>query len=174
MKPVIGLILLVSCHSPLNTENGLDGEEAILSSLRSIREGRGAEVDNTVKVNTAFVDLNGDNTKEVIAYVHGDNACGSGGCDLLILNKNNKEYELLTELTISWPPIRVLDSKTNGWRDIAVWVQGGGIQPGYEARLRFDGKSYPSNPSLVAPEEGMPAKGKIVIDRSSPATPLYK
>jgi hypothetical protein len=30
-----------------------------------------------------------------------------------------------------------------------VWVQGGGIQPGYEAELRFDGNAYPSNPSVI-------------------------
>ncbi len=30
-----------------------------------------------------------------------------------------------------------------------MWVQGGGIQPGYEAELRFDGNGYPENPSLI-------------------------
>jgi hypothetical protein len=51
-------------------------------------------------------------------------------------------------MTITNPPIRVLDQKLNGWHSLGVWVQGGGIQPGYEAELRFNGKSYPKNPSV--------------------------
>jgi hypothetical protein len=43
-------------------------------------------------------------------------------------------------------------------------VQGGGIQPGYEARLQVDGKTYPSNPSIppALPEAGK-VEGKVVI-----------
>ncbi|MFZ3201855.1 MAG: hypothetical protein WA175_11985 [Candidatus Acidiferrales bacterium] len=64
-------------------------------------------------------------------------------------------------------PIRVLATKSNGWYDISVRVQGGGIQPGYEAKLSFDGKTYDNNPS-VSPAERLTQKlaGKTVIPAS--------
>ena len=43
-------------------------------------------------------------------------------------------------------------------------MQGGGIQPGYEAKLSFNGKTYPKNPS-AAPAQRLTqqAVGKIVV-----------
>jgi hypothetical protein len=43
-------------------------------------------------------------------------------------------------------------------------VQGGGIQPGYEAKLSFNGKTYPKNPS-VPPAQRLTqqAVGKVVV-----------
>ncbi len=54
----------------------------------------------------------------------------------------------VTNISITRPPIRVLPTVTHGWHDLGVMVAGGGIIPGYEARLRFDGHSYPSNPTV--------------------------
>jgi hypothetical protein len=95
----------------------------------------------------SFADLNGDGRPEAIVYLR-SNWCGSGGCTMLILEQGRDSSRLLTEVSITRPPIRLLRTKSNGWRDIGVWVQGGGIQQGYEAELRFDGKTYPSNPSM--------------------------
>jgi len=76
--------------------------------------------------------------------------------------------------TVVQQPIRVLDTKSSGWHDLGVWVQGGGIQPGYEARLLFNGKEYPSNPT-VPPAQPLAKKvsGKIVVSRSATGEPLY-
>ena len=59
----------------------------------------------------------------------------------------------MTELTIVRRPIRVLETKSNGWHDIGVIVAGGGIQLGDEAILPFDGKSYPTNPTVLPAKE---------------------
>jgi len=77
-------------------------------------------------------------------------------------------------MTVAQQPIRVLDTKSNGWHDLGVWVQGGGIQPGYEARLSFDGKEYPSNPT-VPPARPLTANvsGRIVVPQSTPGESLY-
>jgi len=81
---------------------------------------------------------------------------------------------LITPTRRTQLPIRVLSTKTNGWHDLGVGVAGGGIQPGYEARLRFDGRTYPSNPT-VPPAQELKAKveGKIVIPADATGTPLY-
>jgi hypothetical protein len=69
----------------------------------------------------------------------------------------------------------VLNTKSNGWHDISVVVAGGGIQPGYEAVLSFDGKTYPSNPSTPpARRLDGKAEGEIVIPVKVESTPLYQ
>ncbi len=45
-------------------------------------------------------------------------------------------------------PVGVLDSKTNGWRDLAVTVAGGGI-PAATMRLPFDGTAYAENATVT-------------------------
>ena len=93
---------------------------------------------------------------------------------LLLLIPKDNSYREVTRTTITWRPIRVLASKTNGWHDIGIWVAGGGIHPGYEARLRFDGKKY-SNISSVPQNKrtagGVP--GRLVIPSEGDGTPLY-
>ena len=122
----------------------------------------------------AFVDLNGDGKKEAIVYLMGDGWCGSGGCTMLVLASEATSFKVVTEITISRPPIRVLSSTSHGWHNISVWVAGGGIEPAYEAELRFDGKTYPGNPS-VAPARRLNGKvqGKIVIPSMQGGTLLY-
>jgi hypothetical protein len=60
-------------------------------------------------------------------------------------------------------PIRLLPTSTRGWRDIGVTVAGGGINPGYMARLRFDGRRYPSNPSVPPAIPMRRTTGKVLI-----------
>jgi|ERR1041385_7529633 hypothetical protein len=112
----------------------------------------------------AYFDLNGDGIKEVIVYLTHYNWCGSGGCITLILEPTKSSFTVITKMTIVRPPIRVLDTSSHGWRNLTVWVQGGGIQPGYEAELRFDGKKYPSNPSMppAVPLTGK-ATGQVIL-----------
>ena len=105
----------------------------------------------------AIADLNGDGRREAVVYLTSKHWCGSGGCTTLILVRDDDYWRLLSKIPITRPPIRLLRTKSNGWRNIGVWVQGGGIQPGYEAELRFDGKTYPANPSMP---RARPLKGK--------------
>jgi hypothetical protein len=130
--------------------------------------------DRTARYSRAFVDLNGDGKDEAIVYSTGRSWCGSGGCNTLVLTQEGGTWRLVTSITITWPPIRVLASRSHGWHDISVWVSGGGIRPGYEAELSFDGKTYATNPS-VPPARPLAAKvdGKVVILSSEGATPLY-
>lgn len=111
-----------------------------------------------------FADLNGDGEPEAIVHLTSNEWCGSGGCTTLILVRDGDSWKVLTRITITRPAIRVLTTKSNGWRSIAVWVQGGSVQPGYEAELRFNGKTYATNPS-VAPARPIVGKadGKTVI-----------
>jgi hypothetical protein len=123
---------------------------------------------------SAFVNLKGDGTRQVIVYFTDKYSCGSGGCTALILAPEGLSYKVITSITIARLPIRVLTTKSNGWHDISVWVHGGGVQPGYEAILSFDGKTYPRNPT-VPPARPLLKKvpGRVVIPYEAEDTPLF-
>jgi hypothetical protein len=141
--------------------------------LRDYVGNPGSGDDKTTRYFSAFVDLKDDGTREVVVYLASDGWCGSGGCTTLILAPKDSSYKVITKITITQPPIRVLTSRSNGWHDIGVWVQGGGIQPGYEADLPFDGKSYPRNPS-TPPARRLIGKvpGEVVVPVEVEGTPL--
>jgi hypothetical protein len=111
---------------------------------------------------------------EAIVYMIGNNWCGSGGCNTLILTPHANSWSIVTDISITLPPIYVLTDKSNGWHSIGVWVQGGGIQPGYEAELRFDGKTYPDNPTVPSAQRlSRNPTGKMVIATTQNALLLY-
>jgi hypothetical protein len=130
--------------------------------------------DKTARYQNAWVDLSGGGKKEAIVYIVSQRWCGSGGCITLVLTPEGASYRVVTKIRITRPPIRVLATSSHGWHDIGVWVQGGGIQPGYEAKLQFDGKTYPSNPSIppALPEAGK-VEGKVVIAPLQEGVLLY-
>lgn len=122
---------------------------------------------------SALTDLNGDGRPEALVYAiasaDGDGAadlCGSGGCDLYVLALTPSGYRVISDISITRPPVRVLPSRSRGWQDLSVYVAGGGILPGHDVRLRFDGNSYPTNPTTppALPLKAS-ARGRVVIDR---------
>ena len=100
------------------------------------------------------VDLNGDGIPEIFAYVVGPYVCGTGGCSAVIYKQEGEEYNLLARFSLVNNPIIISKNKTKGYRDIIMNVYGGGIES-FFALLKYDGTSYPSNPSTqpkVEPE----------------------
>ena len=127
------------------------------------------------RYSVALVDLDGDKRPEALIYAKSTSAdglqsdlCGSGGCELYILSLSPTGYRQISDISITRPPIRVLPDITHGWHDLSVFVAGGGIIHGYEARLRFDGQGYPTNPT-TPPATRMNAKaGTVLIARAPP------
>ena len=123
-------------------------EKSLKRFLQNYERNRTSADERTTRYAAAYVDLKDDGTQEVIVYLISRDWCGSGGCSCLILEPDGSSFRIITRMTITQLPIRVLSQKTNGWHDLAVGAGGGGILPGYESRLRFNGKKYPSNPSV--------------------------
>jgi hypothetical protein len=46
-------------------------------------------------------------------------------------------------------PIIVSAQRTKGWNDLIVYAVGGGITRGYYVALRFNGRAYPDNPTVL-------------------------
>lgn len=114
----------------------------------------------------AEAELDGDPHPEWIVHVAGPGVCGTGGCDTLIFDEDATGLRLVATIHVTRPPIAVAATSAHGWRDLLVHVSGGGILPGYDARLRFDGKGYPINPT-VAPAERLERRteSEIAIPR---------
>ena len=106
------------------------------------------------------VDLNGDGKEEIFAVLYGSYVAGTGGGTGLLFDK---DYNLVSNFTLVKPPMIISENKTNGWNDILMYVSGGGIESFY-AQMKFDGKTYPLNPS-VQPEvkSGTKIEGKAII-----------
>ena len=132
------------------------------------------ERDGPTQYSSAVVDLRDDGTHEVIVYVSGRGWCGSGGCNMLILAPEGGSYTVITQTTITRLPIRILNTKSHGWHDIAVQVAGGGIE-GFEAILSFDGETYPSNPSVSPARQSAYGKvpGRVVMPSNPKGELLY-
>lgn len=131
--------------------------------------------DRTTKYSAAFIDLNGDGAQEVIVYITGRAWCGSGGCTTLVLAPAKSGYRVISRIPITRPPIRILPRIANGWHSLGVWVEGGGVQAGYEAELSFDGRKYPRNPSLPPARRLAKAHvGEVVVSLTDQGKPLCR
>lgn len=122
----------------------------------------------------ALVDLDGDGRDEAVVRVSGARLCGTGGCNTYVLARSGRTWREVNRFTITWPPVRVLGTRSNGWRDLSVRVAGGGIIRGYEVRLRFDGRRYPLNPT-AAPAEPLPrgVAGRVLIAQGDEGRLLF-
>jgi len=106
-------------------------------------------------------DLDGDGAPEVLVYVGGPSMCGSGGCNLVVLQRTGQGFDRLGDLSVAQLPVGVFETSTNGWRDLAVSVYGGGIAGGV-AKVPFGENQYASNPT-VSPAEMSEAPFETII-----------
>jgi hypothetical protein len=141
MTAFMSLFLLVFCAN----QGALAANDANTDIGRFLNKylSNNKSMDKTMR----YIAANIPDSNMIIAYISG-NFCGSGGCTLLIMEYQHGYYRVINKVTVVKLPVWLLSSSTNGRPDIGVWVQGGGILNGYEALLAFDGKAYPSNPTV--------------------------
>ena len=149
--------------------NGSSDRRRLESFLDAYYQDLHREGDAPVRVEyvTAATDLNGDDVDELLVYVSAEGLCGSSGCDLLILTRRGESFRVVNHMEIARPPIRVLDTRSNGWRNLTVTLHGGGILEPLEMELAFDGTSYPRNPSMPPARRMVrAASGEVLMDRN--------
>lgn len=106
------------------------------------------------------VDINEDGKEEIFTVLYGMYVAGSGGGTGLLFDN---DYNLVTQFSLVRTPVIISDNKTNGWNEILMYVSGGGVESFY-AQMKFDGKTYPSNPSVQSEvKPGMKIEGKAII-----------
>jgi hypothetical protein len=142
----------------------LESMESFLRQDLAPAEGTLPTESDSTEYLYGLADLNGDGVGEVVVFVMGKGWCGSGGCRMFVLQQSGQTFRKVAATTVTRTPIRVLESESNGWKDLSVRVAGGGIVPGYDARLSFNGNTYPSNPTLsTIPKVIDPSTGFVVV-----------
>lgn len=86
------------------------------------------------------IDLNNDGKKEIFVGFNGMDFCGNAGCDAYLLSH---EGDVITKFTIVQYPIVISDSKSkDNWQDLIITSRG------VDYLVKWNGKKYPSNPSM--------------------------
>lgn len=102
------------------------------------------------------IDLNDDGKDEYLVELIGGDWCGSGGCTVLILDKN---FKLNTRMTAVNDPIYVGapggKEVTKGYANIYIQNRDGSV-----AKMAWNGKKYPTNPSVVTKTDRKIIAGK--------------
>ncbi|PKB16943.1 hypothetical protein [Flavobacterium sp. 5] len=86
------------------------------------------------------IDLNGDAIPETFVRFSSPYFCGSGGCTFLLLDNHQK---IITKFTVMEAPVYIENTTKNGWAVLLV------NDRGVFKDLSFNGKKYPSNPSVL-------------------------
>jgi hypothetical protein len=132
-------------------------DEDVAAAVNAALEG-----DFDARYFDARVDLDGDGRDEVLAYVAGPMVCGTGGCPLFVFTPGDGAYQQVARILVVQVPVRVSTQSTQGWRDLVVGIAGGGIPAG-NAVLKFDGTTYPSNPTVPPAEPAGSLEGTEVL-----------
>ena len=175
MHPVMLLLSLAAAAPNPAPEQSL--HRFLQEEFRQEREDRikfGGQ-DPEIRYSAALTDLNDDGFKEALVHVTGNGMCGTGGCFLYVLTREGRGWRKVTAIPETRAPIRLLGTRSHGWHDISVYVAGGGIIPGYDAQLKFDGRTYPTNPT-VPPARHLKgtASSRVLIGRNAKQLSLYQ
>ncbi|HEV7660849.1 MAG TPA: hypothetical protein VGO55_13505 [Allosphingosinicella sp.] len=165
------LVLAASLLLPAAATAQPARDQALRNFLRTSFADARAEWPDTSYL-AAFADLNGDGRDEALVSLQSGMFCGSGGCALYVYTPAGASWRQVAELTIVNAPVRLLNTRSRGWRDLAVTVRGGGIHIPREARMRFDGRTYASNPSL-APRLRRGTPGRVLIGEPQRSRRLF-
>jgi hypothetical protein len=118
----------------------------------------------------ALVDLNGDEKNEAVVWARDANLCGTGGCGLDVFVHGKSGWRFFARGPTTRPPIKILPTRSHGWRDLATWQYGGGIDHPFELWVRFDGHDYGF--ATAASKVPQRVKGRVIIrDATIPLFP---
>ncbi|MGB3510536.1 MAG: hypothetical protein WBA93_15130 [Microcoleaceae cyanobacterium] len=125
-------------------------EKSLTEALNSYLQELGVNLETGQTYKTEYIDLNNDGIKDALVLINIPDWCGTGGCSLFVFQGGKEKFQFVSQSSLINQPFTVNETQTNGWRDLVVEVSGGGAKPQTVA-LKFDGKVYPSNPSLESP-----------------------
>ncbi|MEQ9169140.1 MAG: alpha/beta hydrolase [Fulvivirga sp.] len=112
------------------------------------------------------IDLNEDGIDEIFVRFESTFFCGSGGCTYLLLDAN---FNTITQFTVMNAPIYVEPKTENSWKLLLVRSEG------ELKELKFEGGSYPTNPSVLpkAPYDAPSLNAQVLFDDASIKSKIY-
>jgi hypothetical protein len=120
---------------------------ALGAALQAYAPKTGDDVKTFEPRRTACADLNGDGIRDALVLLQGPYWCATGGCTLLVFKSFRDGFTFISKSTLIPPPLLASNARTKGWRDLVVEVSGGGMAP-KKVALKFNGSTYPLNPSV--------------------------
>ena len=148
---IVTILLGCSPSADAETVQPATAKENLLTFLRSYLKPQSIEDESrpqsATKLQIGWVDLNADGLRDALVYVSSAAWCGTGGCTLVIVQRTRQGFRIRGHLTVTRPPVAVLDHAENGWRDVTVYVSGGGMV-GHTVVVPFNGERYARNPTV--------------------------
>ena len=128
---------------PKAAEPRVDAQEVRAALLADLGDSLPASDDGLPEARFAFraVELNGDESPEVLAYLLGPEVCGTGGCDLKLLERQDGTLVVRQTFPITQAPVGLGPAAESGWRDLWRTEAGGGAAMS-RVLHRFDGSTY--------------------------------
>lgn len=162
LMPLMCALGLMPISAALQAADALPAE--IVQTIRK------DDVGNALRYLTSRVDLDDDGRPEILVYLIGPMVCGSAGCGLHVFRPVSTGYVRVAQTSVTRLPIRVARAKSAGWRNLIVHTSGGGAR-GRDVELRFDGRTYPANPTVPGRyvKHAQPGDGDRLIDDISGA-----
>lgn len=122
MKPNVLLVLccftvLISCKSSLNEPPAQSIAHFIVHAYLSEHDLKTITRCER-KFSYETIDLNNDGNLEYFVRFFTSYFCGTGWCNVLILNS---KFQVITDLSNTSPHIYVDSNTTNGWRNLFLW-----------------------------------------------------
>ena len=114
--------------APQEAEASVDAQEVRTALLADLGDDLPSSDDGLPESRFAFrvVELDGDEAPEVLAYLLGPMFCGSGGCDLKLLARQDGELVVRQTFPITQTPVVLGMAAESGWRDLWRTESGGG------------------------------------------------
>ncbi len=165
LRPAAAAATLVACSTPpppAAPPKPPAAQPSAASAELGLAVRRALDGDWEAHYFDAAVDLNGDGAPEAVVYAAGPMVCGTGGCPLFVFTPAAGGYRLASSTSVVQPPVRVAPRSSHGWRNLVVGIGGGGIKGGL-AELKFDGRSYPPNPTVPPAEPSPDLAGTQVL-----------
>jgi len=112
-------------------------------------------------------------TDSLLVYLQDQRFCGTSGCGILIVKPIGRSFREVDDIGGCWPPFTMLPRRHKGMPDIGIWIQGGGVLPGYQTSVSFNGKRYAYTQGFPPKHRIARASGKVLIPDEIPRLSLY-
>jgi len=164
IRPIIGILfclLLASCGKgepelaalpvlPMpvsNVPHDPDNDQLTKAIIAYVAAAQGPQ---NSQYEFTRIDLDGDNRREGIVLMKNPHQfwCGIYGCRMAVFRAANDGFTVLSEIAPVRGPLTISETRTNGWRDIVILVDGRAGWDRKQVALRFDGAGYPPQPAF--------------------------
>jgi len=137
---IFGMVLLAGIYVHAGTPQG-QTDEKVLAALQ--------QYDKTLSsamFSYKLANISQEKTcKSPVVFLNGKSGyCGTGGCNMFILDCTENGYKIIGNTSVAMPPVYVAATSSHGYRDIKVDAGKKGL-----VVLKFDGKKYPENASMA-------------------------